>query len=109
MFRPGRPRATMLGAGFISPRMAVTVALVAHHTRCESFLSVLGMSVTLVDVLRARAEESADELAFQFLIDGETEGPRYSYAELDAQGRAIAVTLRRFTGQQERALLIYPP
>ena len=60
------------------------------------------MSTTLVDVLRARAEESADELAFLFLIDGETEGPRYNYAQLDAQARAIAVALRRVTGEQER-------
>jgi acyl-CoA synthetase (AMP-forming)/AMP-acid ligase II len=67
------------------------------------------MSKTLVDVLRSRAEESADELAFLFLIDGETEGPRYNYAQLDAQARAIAVALRRVSGEQERALLVYPP
>ena len=53
--------------------------------RKPSFPQSFGMSTTLVDVLRAQAEESAGELAFLFLIDGETEGPRYSYAQLDAQ------------------------
>jgi acyl-CoA synthetase (AMP-forming)/AMP-acid ligase II len=67
------------------------------------------MLPTFVDILKTRAEENPDQQAYLFLIDGEHEGPRLSYGQLDAQARSIAVALRRAIGQQERALLVYPP
>jgi acyl-CoA synthetase (AMP-forming)/AMP-acid ligase II len=65
---------------------------------------------TLVDLLGARSVEQKSDVAFTFLVDGEHEGPRYTFGELDARARAIASTLReRGVGQGERALLLYPP
>jgi acyl-CoA synthetase (AMP-forming)/AMP-acid ligase II len=65
---------------------------------------------TLVELLRARAAEQGDDVAFTFLTDGEHEGPRLTYAGLDAYARTIASALRdRGVGPGERALLLYPP
>jgi acyl-CoA synthetase (AMP-forming)/AMP-acid ligase II len=65
---------------------------------------------TLVDLLRARSAEQGGDVAFTFLVDGEHEGTRYTFAELDARARAVAVALReRGVVPGERALLLYPP
>jgi acyl-CoA synthetase (AMP-forming)/AMP-acid ligase II len=65
---------------------------------------------TLVDILRRRAAYNADALAYTFLIDGEREGARLTYADLDRDARAIAVTLRdRGIRPGDRALLLFPP
>src|SRR6478672_11537411 len=61
------------------------------------------------EVLRARADRTPDLLAFCFLIDGEEEGPRLSYGELDCTARAIAATLQDGAGPGDRALLLYAP
>ncbi len=64
------------------------------------------MPPTFVDILTSRAAESPENLAYLFLIDGEQEGPRLSYAQLDDQARSIAMALRQVVGEQERAPLI---
>jgi len=65
---------------------------------------------TLVDLLRARTAEQGSDIAFTFLVDGEHEGPRCTFAELDARARAVASVLReRGVRSGERALLLYPP
>ena len=65
---------------------------------------------TMHDVLRARTHSNADDVAFTFLVDGETEGARLTYAELDACARKIATALReRGLQRGDRALLLYPP
>lgn len=65
---------------------------------------------TLVHLLRSRADQRPDALAHTFLVDGEREGACFTYAELDARARAIAVALRRHGVRPgDRALLIYPP
>jgi acyl-CoA synthetase (AMP-forming)/AMP-acid ligase II len=67
-------------------------------------------AATMHDVLRARCESNADDSAFTFLVDGETEGARVTYADLDARARTIAATLReRGLQPGDRALLLYPP
>jgi acyl-CoA synthetase (AMP-forming)/AMP-acid ligase II len=63
---------------------------------------------TLVELLRWRATNEADKLAYLFLVDGKTEGDRLTYAELDRQARAIAALLQQKQAQGERALLLYP-
>ena len=64
----------------------------------------------LVEVLRARASEQGSKVAFTFLDDGEHEGARFTYAELDERARAIATALRdRGIARGDRALLLYPP
>ncbi|HEX2222817.1 MAG TPA: fatty acyl-AMP ligase, partial [Thermoanaerobaculia bacterium] len=65
--------------------------------------------VTLAGLLRVRAAERPDRVAFTFLADGEVEGGRLTYAELDHQARAIAAALRQTLAPGDRALLLYPP
>src|SRR5271167_4581653 len=64
---------------------------------------------TLVEVLRWRALHQPDRLAYAFLLDGETEEVRLTYAELDHRARAIAAQLQGLGVHGERALLVYPP
>ncbi|HRI84532.1 MAG TPA: SDR family NAD(P)-dependent oxidoreductase [Ignavibacteria bacterium] len=61
----------------------------------------------LVDLLRLRADEQADKTAFVFLKDGEEEGGRFTYSELDIRAKSIAAKLQNSCKQGERALLIY--
>jgi acyl-CoA synthetase (AMP-forming)/AMP-acid ligase II len=60
-------------------------------------------------LLQARAADTPDALAYLFLIDGEEEGPRLTYAEVDRAARAVAAALRDTAGPGERALLQYAP
>ncbi len=64
---------------------------------------------TLVDLLVARGEEFPGRPAFTFLTDGEAEGDRLSFGELDLRSRALAAMLQRRHAPGERALLLYPP
>jgi 8-amino-7-oxononanoate synthase len=63
----------------------------------------------LVRVLRRHAEERPDRTAFVHLVDGPSDHPSLTYAQLDRRARAIAGRLQDmgFTGQ--RVLLVYPP
>ncbi|MEZ4701132.1 MAG: aminotransferase class I/II-fold pyridoxal phosphate-dependent enzyme [Rhodothermales bacterium] len=63
---------------------------------------------SLVDILRWRALHQPDRLAYTFLIDGEIEGDRYTYAELDRRVRSIAARLQQLNAAGERVLLLYP-
>src|SRR5579875_577722 len=51
-------------------------------------------ATSIDEVLRIRAETTPDDLSACFLIDGEEEGPRLSYANLDKKARALAALLR---------------
>jgi acyl-CoA synthetase (AMP-forming)/AMP-acid ligase II len=64
---------------------------------------------TLVDLLRWRAERQPDQIAYTFLLDGETDEARISYQELDRRARAIGALLQDLNASGERALLLYPP
>jgi acyl-CoA synthetase (AMP-forming)/AMP-acid ligase II len=64
---------------------------------------------TLVDVLRARAQEAPAQTAFTFLGDGEHETLAWSYAELDRRARAVAAHLRSRLASGDRVVLSYPP
>jgi acyl-CoA synthetase (AMP-forming)/AMP-acid ligase II len=55
---------------------------------------------TLVGILRRRAAELPEHVAYRFLGDGETESHQLSYAALDRQARAIAA---RLEGSARRA------
>jgi acyl-CoA synthetase (AMP-forming)/AMP-acid ligase II len=63
---------------------------------------------TLVDLLHWRANQETDKLAYMFLIDGKTEGPTFTYGELDRQARAIGALLQQRQAEGQRALLLYP-
>lgn len=64
---------------------------------------------TLVDVLRRRAENQGDRLAYIFLIDGDNDEVRINYKELDLQARAIGAFLQGLNAWGERTLLLFVP
>ncbi|HVG08705.1 MAG TPA: AMP-binding protein, partial [Thermoanaerobaculia bacterium] len=65
--------------------------------------------VTLVDILRRRAEEQPDRLAYVFLPDGEEAEQKLTYAELHARVTSLAGRLQQVGVQGGgRALLLYP-
>jgi acyl-CoA synthetase (AMP-forming)/AMP-acid ligase II len=63
---------------------------------------------SIVEVLQGRAQTTPDEMLFCFLLNGEQEGPRLTFAGLDQAARAVAATL---DGAEpvDRALLLYEP
>jgi len=73
------------------------------------FLDPSAEPTTLVDLLRRRAECQADDRAYTFLVDGESEEVHLTYSELDRQARAIGAWLGSQDLKGQRALLLYPP
>ncbi len=68
------------------------------------------VGATLVEVLRSRAERRGEDLAYTFLLDGETAEAHLTYAELDRRARGLAAFLaRERIVPGERVLLLYPP
>ena len=63
----------------------------------------------LVNLVRHRALTEPDNLAFGYLVDGETELIEMSNRELDRQARAIGAWLESLDLAGGRALLLYPP
>ena len=63
---------------------------------------------TLVDLLRGRAIQEPDRLAYSFLPSGETEEGRFTYAELDLRARAIGAWLGSASAAGDRVLLLSP-
>ena len=64
-------------------------------------------SKTLVELLRSRADNQPDKIAFVFLEEGEREGGSFTYKELDIRAKSIAAKLQSMNLKGERALLIY--
>ena len=64
---------------------------------------------TLVELLRFRAGEDPDRIAYTFLLNGESEEGHVTYGELDLRARAVAARLQALGARGERALLLYPP
>jgi amino acid adenylation domain-containing protein len=66
---------------------------------------------SLVEVLRLRAQQQPDELAYRFLPSGQINGDteEWTYGELDRRARTIAAQLQEAHAEDERALLLYPP
>jgi 8-amino-7-oxononanoate synthase len=60
-------------------------------------------------LLRFRAAEQPDGLAYSFLVDGEDDVSQLNYSELDRRARAIAALLQSSVTPGERALLLYQP
>ena len=63
---------------------------------------------TFVDLLRARAAKRADQRAFTFLLDGESQEAHLSYGDLDARARAVAAWLQTVASPGDRVLLLHP-
>lgn len=64
---------------------------------------------TLVDLLRFRATQQPDEVAYIFLLDGEHETEEVTYGQLDRAARRIASSLERFKLESPAAVLLYNP
>lgn len=79
-------------------------------TACFNHSTKIGQEVsTLVDLLRHRAKNQPDQIAYTFLQDGETELGSLTYQELNQQAQAIATHLQKLDIAGSRALLLYPP
>ncbi len=63
---------------------------------------------TLVELLQYQARRHPDRVAYTFLEDGEREGDRITYGELDRDARSLAALLQQLGQPGERALLVYP-
>lgn len=64
---------------------------------------------SFIDILRSRALNEPERLAFSFWQDGEIELDRLTYQSLDRQARAIAAQLQSLELEGKTALLLYPP
>ena len=64
---------------------------------------------SLVDILRWRAKEQPNQLAYRYLIDGEYDEVTMTYEDLDRRSRSIAALLQSSAKVGDRALLIFPP
>jgi 8-amino-7-oxononanoate synthase len=78
-------------------------------TRQYRFHDPPAVPTTLVDLLQERADCQADDRAYTFLADGESEDGHLTYGELDRQARAIGAWLTAEGLKGQRALLLYPP
>ena len=77
-----------------------------HHLDCLPG-TFFGPS-NLVELLQHRARCQAEDIAFTYLVDGESEQLHLTYRELDRQARGIAAWLESLNLAGERALLLYP-
>ena len=68
----------------------------------------LGQCASLVEILRYRAREQPNQVAYVGLENGETESGRLTYLQLDRQARAIALQLQSLGAADSRVLLTYP-
>ncbi|MET0646791.1 MAG: condensation domain-containing protein, partial [Pyrinomonadaceae bacterium] len=64
---------------------------------------------TLVELLRWKAGQQPAQLAYTFLLDGETQESQITYGDLDERARAIGAALQSLGAEGERALLLFPP
>ncbi|MGL5080591.1 MAG: fatty acyl-AMP ligase [Microcoleaceae cyanobacterium] len=74
-----------------------------------SGLDIFNNIVTLVDLLRHRAEHSPEQVAYTFLVDGELEQVSFTHRALDQKAKAIAAYLQSCCQPGERAILLYQP
>nr|AEH26484.1 AMP-dependent synthetase and ligase [uncultured Acidobacteria bacterium A3] len=65
-------------------------------------------ATSLVQILRSRAENAGDRLAFTYLRDGEQDEVSISYRALHERSLAIAHAMRGVSDPGGRALLLYP-
>ena len=63
----------------------------------------------LVELLRWRATHQPEQMAYRFLLDGESQHLSLAYRELDQQARLIGAQLQAQLAAGDRVLLLYPP
>ena len=75
----------------------------------ESFVEAPSRPATLIELLDQRVLQHPDQLAYTFLLDGETSEFHLTYRQLQERARAIEAALRHAGVKGGRALLLYPP
>ena len=65
--------------------------------------------LTLVDLLRDRANSEPDKTAYTWLRDGKTEAGFLTYQQIDRRAREIAAFLQSLSVSEKPVLLLYPP
>ncbi|CCI31025.1 type I polyketide synthase [Microcystis sp. T1-4] len=64
--------------------------------------------VTLVKLLKYRAVQQPNQIAYHFLTDNQDIPAKLTYAQLDRKAGAIAACLQRFHPENQCVLLLYP-
>ena len=64
---------------------------------------------TILDVLRWRAEQQPEQIAYVYLRDGRNADTVLTYRDLFARARSTAGYLQTRFAPGERLLLVYPP
>jgi amino acid adenylation domain-containing protein/non-ribosomal peptide synthase protein (TIGR01720 family) len=75
----------------------------------ESFVEATHRPATLIELLDQKALQRPGQLAYTFLLDGETSELHLTYGKLKRRAQAIAAALRIAGAKGGRALLLYPP
>lgn len=79
-----------------------------NHQLAGILTSSLPAPTTLVQVLRQRAAQYADQTAYVFLADGASDAHSMTWGQLDARAAALAATLRERGTGGKRILLVLP-
>ncbi len=74
----------------------------------NSYLDPFLEASTFVELLHHRAHQHPEREAYTFLIDGEIEGARLTYSDLDRKSRVVGAWLQQHLEFGSRALLVYP-
>lgn len=70
---------------------------------------MIANATTIVDIIRWRAFQQPNKVAYKFLVDGDKCELNLTYQELDKKSLAVMETIISKVSPKSRALLIYPP
>lgn len=66
-------------------------------------------ATTLIELLQYRAFQQPNQIAYTFLVDGESETVTLTYQQLNQKAQSIASKLQAICQPQDRILLLYQP
>jgi len=66
-------------------------------------------ATTLIELLQHRAIQQPNQIAYTFLVDGESETVTLTYQQLNQKAQTIASKLQAICQPQDRVLLLYQP
>ncbi len=80
----------------------------SRKSSTDGLPQLMNYDLTLVSLLRDRAQHLPNQTAYTFLPDGETESGSLTYHQLDQQAQNIAAYLQSIGKPGSKALVIYP-
>lgn len=87
--------------------MQLSIAEINRHAQSSPLLQ---QDLTLVDILRLRAELQQDVKVFSYLANGEEETQHFTFGALDERARSVAVRLKDAGAVPgDRILLVFAP